>query len=156
MAPVAWQWRLGAFGLSLAVAIAAMGCLDVRDFEGVWTGPRVGDLPVLQRGIARDANATLVIEEAELHSLSARLSIDGLFENAQIIPIPGAEADVLASISFDGAPARVYLSFVDTTDGDGNALVVISLHHSERVYLRAMRGNPARLYAIFALEPAVR
>ncbi len=137
-----------------ACALALIGgCFDVRDLEGPWTGPRVGDDPVLQQGIASDASARLVIERADLQSLTARLTVEGLFDDAEVSPLPGAEADVLASMSFDGAPSRVYLAFVSSVDGNGDAMVLLSLHESDRVEIRALRGAPAPLYAVFVLRP---
>ena len=44
-----------------AVLILLLGgaCLDLRDFEGTWTGARVGEAAELRVGLASDASATL-------------------------------------------------------------------------------------------------
>ena len=154
MADRATQSLLARYTIACACMLAlAGGCLDVRELEGAWTGPRVGDSPVLQLGIASDASARLVIENADLQSLAARLSVSGLFDNAEVSPLPGAEADVLASMSFDSAPSRVYLAFVSTTDENGDALVIVSLHESDRVEVRILRGGATPLYGVFVLSP---
>jgi hypothetical protein len=133
------------------LAVALAGCVDVRDFEGTWTGPRVGDRAELKQGFADDLNATLVIDAADLRSIQARLTVPGSIDDAAIQPIAGAEADVLSTMTFDGAPARVYLAFAQTTDGGGDAMAVIALYDG-RVEVRVLRGSPTPLYGIFALE----
>ena len=58
---------------------------------------------------------------------------------------------VSLSRTFDGAPLRVYLSFVATTDGGGDALAVIALYDDDRVEVRLIRGGTQPVYAIFDL-----
>ena len=139
-------------GLLIAGPGLAGGCLDVRDFEGSWSGPRVGDNDALRQGFADQASAVLTVTDIDLRSLDARLTIDGLFDNALVSPIPGAEADVLTSMSFDGSPARVFLAFVETVDGGGDAMVMVALYDDPRLVVRVLRGGPSPLYGIFSLS----
>lgn len=149
------RWLPGLLGLWVVWATGAgclAGCLDVRAFEGTWTGERVGQSAELGRGFADQATATLAIEHADLRSLAARLTIAGVFDTAEITPIPGAEADVLASMTFDSSPARVYLAFARTVDSGGDALVMVALYDDPRVDVRVLRGGSSPLYGIFSLR----
>lgn len=134
--------------LCLLVALAA--CNDLRGFQGEWTGSRVGDSPPLKVGIADDAHAQLTIDSVDKHGLAGRLSIDGIVSDAEVKSLEGAEADALATMSFSGAPMRIYLAFVDAPDGE--VMVLIALYDSRRVEVRALRGGTTPLYAIFALS----
>lgn len=130
-------------------------CLDVRELEGTWSGPAVGERPELRVGFDDGAVATLDIEQVDLHSLRARLTIQGdVFDGAEIQPIAGAEADVLSTMTFDGGPSRVYMAFVDTADGGGPATVFVAVYFDKRVEVRVLRGGSSPLYGIFALDDA--
>ncbi len=148
--------RFGSLATSVGLcALFVTGCLDVREFEGTWTGDRVGDSPELRRGFAEDARAELVVRDVDLRSLDATLTIDGVFDNATVAPIPGAEADVLASMTFDSAPSRIYLSFVQSSDGNGDAMVMVAFYDDPRIDVRVLRGNGnagGELYGIFTLH----
>ncbi|NVB85339.1 MAG: hypothetical protein HOV81_43650 [Kofleriaceae bacterium] len=134
--------------LCLLVALAA--CNDLRDFQGEWSGSRIGEAPPLKVGIADGAHAVLSIDSIDKHGLAGRLTIDGVVSDAEVASLPGAEADALATMSFSGAPMRVYLAFVDAPDGE--VMVIIALYDSRRVEIRALRGGATPLYAIFALS----
>lgn len=137
---------------TIALITVALGaCNDLRGFEGVWQGPRVGDSPVLSVGIAPMATASLTIGGIDTNGIRGTLSIDGLATTADVVSIAGAEADVLSGMTFDGSPMRVYLSFVATTDGYGELFAVIALYDDRRVEVRVMRGGQLPVYAIFAL-----
>ena len=139
--------------LPLCVALGTLGCTDLREFEGTWSGPRVGAAPVLNVGFDENAEATLVIERVDLDGLRARLTTSGdELVDAEIRPLPGAEADVLGDITFAGAPARVFLAFAEAADGGGDALVVTALYEDERVEVRLLRGGTTPLYGIFSLD----
>jgi hypothetical protein len=135
----------------VALALVA-ACTDVRDFRGTWRGARVGDTAELAVGVAMNATATLTVQDIDKHGLAGNLAVDGVVA-APISSISAAEADALASITFDGAPLRVYLAFAPTTDGGGDALAVIALYDG-RVELRLLRGGAKPIYAIFALAGA--
>jgi hypothetical protein len=135
------------------VIVAALGaCTDLRDFHRTWQGARVGADPVLHVGADGATTATLTVDEVDQHGLAGHLTIAGLAD-APLASLPGAEADALASTTFDGAPLRVYLAFVPTTDGGGDALAVIALY-DERIELRVLRGGALPIYAIYALAGA--
>jgi len=136
----------------LGVLTGMLGCEDLRNFHGTWAGDRVGDDAVRQ-GFDTAVSATLEIDDVDLQTLAGRLSTnDDRFARAVITPVRGVEADVLSTMTFDGAPARVFVSFADSTDGGGSALVIISLYSDDRIELRVLRGGPAPLYGIFSLR----
>jgi hypothetical protein len=133
------------------IALAALaGCNDLRDFRGTWQGQRVGDDPVVLVGAVGDGRADLVVSSLDRHGLHGHLFITGAVD-APFDSLPGAEADALAGMTFDGSPLRVYLGFVDMAEGE-DALTVISLHEEDRIDLRMLRGGATPLYAIFSLE----
>ena len=132
------------------VVVMLVGCNDLREFRGQWRGPRVGDAPALHENVAQ-VDATLSIDTIDGHGLAARLAVDGLLPETPIASLPGAEADVLAGITFGGAPLRVYLAFVAIPDGGGGALVVVALYDDRRIEVRLLRGGTKPLYGIFAL-----
>ena len=134
--------------------VLAFACTDVRAYEGTWSGKRVGDTPVLRVGVADDATATLSIDGIDTHGMRGHLTIAGLVADAEVASHAGAEADVLARITFNGSPQRVYLSFVTIPDGGGQALAVIALYDPMRIEVRVLRGGSMPLYAIFALAQA--
>jgi hypothetical protein len=140
--------RLLALLLVLGLASA---CNDVRGYEGTWSGPRVGNAPVLNVGLAADATATLAIDGIDTHGVRGHLSITNLVDSAEYTSVESAEADVLSSISFNGSPTRVYLAFFGIPDDGGDGLAVIALYDDKRVEVRIMRGGPTPLYGIFAL-----
>lgn len=135
----------------VAVLAAGGGCSDLRDFQGSWRGPRVGDAPVVRIGVPDDATAALEIERIDAHGLGGQLTIDGLVTGATFESLPGAEADALADMTFSGAPLRVYLGFIALPDGQGDALALIALYDHHRIEVRVLRGGPSSLYGIFAL-----
>lgn len=135
----------------VVLAVVAAGCSDLRDFRGEWSGPRIGDVPIVKVGVRDGAHAQLAIDDIDAHGLRARLTIDGLVDGALLESLPGAEADALANMTFAGAPLRVYLGFVAIADGAGEALALIALYDDRRIEARVLRGGPTPLYAIFAL-----
>ena len=142
--------------LCLLVAVVALAstlgaCSDLRDFRGAWSGARVGDNPVLRVGIAAEATARLTVDSIDRHGLAGTLDVDGVVVAAPLASLPGAEADALAGLRFDGAPLRVYLGFVASTDGGGDAMALVALFGDERLEVRILRGGGQPLYAIFGL-----
>jgi hypothetical protein len=133
------------------LAVVAAGCSDLRDYRGDWSGPRVGDAPIVKVGVRDGAVAQLTIDDIDAHGLRARLSIDGLVTNGLVESLPGAEADALANMTFAGSPLRVYLAFVAIPDGGGEAITLIALYDDHRVETRILRGGATPLYAIFAM-----
>jgi len=135
----------------MVALVSLVACNDVRDFDGRWAGARVGDTAPVRIGLANDASATLTVTALDRLVFRGTLDVEGLCTGAQLSTIPGATADRLGSLSFDGAPLRVYLSFVATTDGGGDAMAFIALFDDDRIELRLVRGGPSPVYAIFAL-----
>jgi hypothetical protein len=125
-------------------------CNDLREFRGTWQGGRVGDADVLRVG-AGDT-ATLAIDDLDNHGIHARLAVAGLVDETELSPVPGAEADALANMTFAGGPLRVYLGFVAIPDGGGDALALIALYDDQRIEVRILRNGTRPLYAIFALK----
>jgi hypothetical protein len=136
-----------------ALLVLCAACTDVRDATGPWQGVRVGDDPSLRVGVAADATATLDVTEIDKHGLAGTLTIAGVCDHAAVRSIEGAEADVLAGITFAGSPLRVYLAFAPTTDGGGDALAVIALYEGNRLEIRVLRGGTTPIYGVFALRP---
>ena len=132
--------------------ILLAGCNDLRDFRGPWAGPRVGDAPALRVGAGATAN--LAIDGIDAHGLTARLSIEGLLRETSFTSLEGAEADVLAKLTFSGSPLRVYLGFVAIPDPGGEAFVLVALYDDRRIEVRVLRGGPDPIYAIYALTEA--
>lgn len=132
--------------------LTLVACNDLRDFRGDWRGARVGDAPVLYTGIGSGAvMAELSIDTVDGHGLAGRLTIDELgLHDTPIASLAGAEADVLAGLTFGGSPLRVYLAFAPMPDGN-EALVVVALYDDRRIEIRVLRGGTAPLYGIFAL-----
>jgi len=135
----------------VVVAALVVGCSDLRDFRGVWEGPRVGTADVVKVGAPQATGATLFIEDIDEHGMSGTISIDGLVADAPVATVPGAEADALAGMTFSGSPLRVYLAFIALADGRGDALAVIALYDHHRIEVRVLRGGSSPLYAIYAL-----
>ena len=147
----------GRRGLVLLCALLAAGCNDVRDFRGTWEGRRVGDDPALLVGTfgtvpgppSLEPPAVVTITTLDRHGMHGHLAIEGAIDTA-LDSLPGAEADVLAGITFDGAPLRVYMAFVAVAEG-GDAMAIVSLYEDDRVDLRLLRGGSSPLYAIYSL-----
>ena len=134
---------------TLVLLTCLWACNDLRDFRGSWAGGRVGDAPALRVG-AGDS-CTLAIDGIDAHGLSARIAIENLLPETPLQSIEGAEADVLAAMTFAGSPLRVYLAFVDVPDLGGEAFVVIALYDDHRIQVRVLRGGVQPIYAIYAL-----
>ena len=147
------RWLLGLVGLAwLGLAPA---CSDLRDFRGTWAGPvAVGSGPgasAVLTGFPAATEAQLRIDRADTTGFAGELTVADQIAAAPLASVPGAEADVLAGLTFAGAPLRVYLGFAPMTDGADDALVVLSVHDEDRVELRLVRGGPAPRYGVFAL-----
>jgi hypothetical protein len=151
---------LGTVRTATLVLVLLAACNDLREFAGEWRGARVGTSEVVRVGVSDGATATLVVEEVDSYGLRGRLTVGNegstpLVDDVPFSSLPGAEADALATMSFTGAPLRVYLAFVPISDGRGDALAVIGLYDSRRMDVRLLRGGTAPIYAIFALsEPS--
>jgi hypothetical protein len=135
-----------------ACAVALAACNDVRDFAGDWSGSRAGTSPAVRVG--EGLTATLTIDTVDKHGLRGHLRVVHMDEAAPLIDtdfqsLEAAEADALATMTFAGAPLRVYLAFLPAADGE--VLAMIALYDSRRVEVRLLRGSPSPIYAIYAL-----
>jgi hypothetical protein len=139
----------------LIVLLALCGlasCNDLRDFRGTWQGGLTSAEPILRDGVTAGAIATLEIVALDRHGLRGNLSIPGV-TLGEIVSVPGAEADALATMTFDNAPLRVYLCFAQMAAGEP-ALVLISLFDDRHIDLRIIRGGSpgGSMYALFGLR----
>jgi hypothetical protein len=132
------------------VLLALAACNDLRDFQGEWSGSRIGDNPVVRVGITDAAHCSLTIDAVDKHGLRGHLTVDSLVTDAEIVSAEGAEADALASMTFAGSPMRVYVAFADAPDGP--LTVLVALFQNRRVEVRVLRGGSAPVYGIFALN----
>ena len=135
-----------------SITLALLACNDLREFRGTWAGTRVGDTAAVHVGITGDPGATLTITSFDRLGLTGTLDVDNLCSDAAVTPLAGVEADRLSSLTFDGAPLRVYLSFVATTDGFGDVLALIAIYDDDRIEVRLIRGGDHPVYAIFDLS----
>ena len=135
---------------SLLVLLALAACNDLRDFQGEWTGSRIGESPALRVGVDDAATATLTIDAIDKHGFRGHLTVDSLITDAELVSLEGAEADALASMTFAGSPMRVYLAFADAPDGA--LTVLVALYQSRRIEVRVLRGGASPVYGIFALS----
>lgn len=131
----------------------SFGCVDLRNFEGIWAGQIVSETAVRQ-GFAETVRADPVeLSNVDLQRLSAKLTIsDGSFAASPLLPVTKFENDALSSLTFDGRPLRTYLLFAPlSSEPDGwPAHVVISLFADDHVELRVFRGND--LFGVFPLD----
>src|SRR6185503_9702809 len=129
--------------------LALVACNDVRDFAGEWSGDRAGESPSVRVG--EGTSATLTIASIDKHGVRGHLVVFGTdpavpLVDADLESLQPAEADALATMTFSGAPLRVYLGFVHTAAGD--SLAMIALYDSHRIELRLLARDA---YAIYAL-----
>lgn len=137
----------------ISIALAALAaCNDLRDFRGAWSGRRVGDNPALRVGVSDEATATLTLDRVDRHGLAGTLAVTGVADAAALVSVPGAEADALSGLTFDGSPLRVYLAFVAASDGGGDVLTMVALYDDDRIEVRLLRGGARPIYGIFALN----
>ncbi len=134
--------------------LAAGGCMDIRAFEGDWSGPVVQE-PAVRQGFAADARVVrLRLADVDLSGVSATLTTsDGKFYETALQPVTRFTNDVLSSLTFDGDPVRSYLhSAALATDPSCPcpAMVLISLYGDDHVELRVMRGDD--LFGLFRLR----
>jgi hypothetical protein len=139
---------------SMILFLAIAACNDLRDFRGPWQGGLSSNLPILRQGVASDATALLDVIELDRYGLRGRLTVTGVLQS-DISSVPGAEADVLSTMTFDNAPLRVYLCFAPMASGE-QAVVLVSLHQDHRIEVRIIRGGSpsTSIYAVFGLRAA--
>lgn len=132
----------------------AGGCLDVRDFEGSWSGDIISEASVRQGFTAAARVDELELSQVDLNRLSATLTTsDGKFKNSRLTRVIRYTADPMASMSFDSNPVRSYLHFAPLANETRgcDAMVLISLFGDQHVEMRVIRGND--LFGVFKLNP---
>lgn len=138
----------GALGLML-------GCVDVRTYQGAWSGPVVED-PAVRLGFAAETRVeALTLDELTLRGLNATLTTsDGRFDRTALQPVTRSSADALASLTFDGDPLLSYLLWAPLAgDASGSsALLVLSLFDNARIELRVIDRD--QLFGVFPLVRA--
>lgn len=134
-------------------ALAAPGCVDVRDFAGRWTGGVVAE-PEVRQGFTEETRVDpLELDNVDLQGITATLTTsDGKFASTPLSEVRKFSSDALASMTFDGNPLRSFLLFgaLEQEDPGCSALVVVSLFGDDHVELRVLRGND--LFGVFRLE----
>ena len=140
--------------LLLGFALTALsGCIDIRNFEGVWQGKVVVE-PEVRQGFTNDvAVDSLVLANIDLQELSASLTTsDGKFSSTPLTKVRKFSNDAMADLSFNSAALRSYLLFAPlATEEEGwPAMLLISLFSDEHVELRVVRGND--LFGVFHLQ----
>jgi hypothetical protein len=129
------------------------GCVDVRNFEGSWSGRIVTEEAVRQGFSVSTQVERLEMSEVSLQTISANLTTDdGRFERTPLQRVIKLANDSLASLTFDGAPLRSYLLFAPLVGEltQSPASIVISLFGDDHLELRIFRGND--LFGVFNLN----
>jgi hypothetical protein len=150
---ICWQrQRSSRAALAALTALAAGGCVDLRDFKGNWSGEIV-DEPAIRAGFEATARVeALQLDEVTQPSVTARLTTnDGTFANTALVHVTKSTADALATLTFDGNPLQTYLLFAPLANSAGDdALLVLSLYGDDHLELRVIRSND--LFGVFYLE----
>jgi hypothetical protein len=140
--------RILAAAALLAVALAAGGCEDLRQFAGSWAGEVSRD-PQHQHGFGAGAVLAARIANATRYSVDMTVTLPGQTGAVRFEPIRHAADDVLADVRLAGEPLRTFFGFVSPPD-QAPYLAVVSLYAEERVEIRLIRG-PDEAYGVFAL-----
>lgn len=128
------------------------GCLDVRSFEGSWSGAVISEDLVRQGFAAGTRVDPLVLKDVNLHRLSASLTTsDSKFNDSRLTRVTKFTNDTLSGLSFEGDDVRTYLFYGDLASETKGcaATVLISLFSDDHVELRVIRGND--LFGVFHL-----
>lgn len=138
-----------AAALAMAAATLAVGCEDLRQFQGDWEGTISGDAAQRQ-GFAATARAAVTVRSASSTAVDLDVTLPGEPIPLTFAPVRSASADVLGDIQLAGQPLRTYVGFLEPA-GAERLLVFVSLFAEGRIELRVIRG-PADLYGVFRLR----
>ena len=145
--------RVRALLTVVGLVLAVPGCLDVRDFEGTWSGPILSD-EMLRQGFTTSARvSSLELSNVDLNGVTASLTTnDGRFSATPLTRVSKFSSDMMASLTFDGQPVRTFLHFAPLANETAScpATVLIILFSEPRVEVRIIRGN--ELFGVFRLE----
>lgn len=140
------------WALLLSLCGGLCACVDVRSFEGQWSGKIVVE-EALRQGFAADAEVGLLqLDHLDLQLVTATLTTsDGKFQATPLTRMEKFSFDVLSSLTFDGNPLRTYLLFAPPATASASELAYcfISLFGDNHVELRVLRGN--ELFGLFNL-----
>ncbi len=138
--------------LCLGLTLGLWGCVDMRSFEGPWSGKIVAE-EALRQGFSVDTEVALLqLDQVDLLQITATLTTsDGQFQATPLTRMEKFSYDVLSSLTFDGNPLRTYLLFAPPAAAAGGELAYcfISLFGDNHVELRVLQGN--ELFGLFNL-----
>jgi hypothetical protein len=130
-------------------ALLPVGCEDLRQFTGQWSGPVSPD-PNQQHGFDPMARLDATVGGVSKYGIDLTLTLPGATDPSRFELIRHAAEDVLADMRLPGDPLRTYLGFIRVT-GQDPFLAVVSLYAEGRVEIRLIRG-PETTYGVFLLE----
>lgn len=137
----------------IVLLCGAAGCLDIRNFEGDYSG-MVMEEEAIRQGFASGTKVdSLLLRNVDLHSITATMTTsDGKFNSTPLTRVAKYSNDVFSSLTFDGNPVRSFLHFapLETEKSGCPAMVLISLFGDDHVEARVIRGND--LFGLFRLE----
>ncbi len=138
--------------LCLGLTLSLWGCVDMRSFEGQWSGTIVAE-EALRQGFTVNTEVELLqLDQVNLQQITATLTTsDGQFRATPLTRMEKFSYDVLSSLTFDGNPLRTYLLFAPPAAAPGGELAYcfISLFGDNHVELRVLQGNA--LFGLFNL-----
>jgi hypothetical protein len=141
-------------------APATQACTNLKDFKGQWNGTIHQDEAV-RAGFPENTELTLDIAYVNPRRLEGTVTTcvrdsvsdicePGHFDNTPLVPLEKAQNDDLKSITFGGEPYAVFLMTLQPTDPQQEPMLVfVSLHSSERVEVRILRGQT--VFGVFRL-----
>ena len=135
--------------LLLDLLAPALGCQDLREYAGEWTGEISAD-PALAHGFAADTTITANVTEANRDGVAFSATWNG--RTGSFAPIKRAAGDTLSEMQLPGEPLRTFLGFV-SPPGEAPYLTVVSLYPENRLELRLIRGAD-EAYGVFSLHRA--
>jgi hypothetical protein len=133
----------------LLTLTTALGCQDLREYAGEWTGEISAD-PALAHGFAAGTTITANVSEATRDGVVFSATWDG--RTGTFAPIKRAAGDTLSEMQLPGEPLRTFLGFVSPA-GEAPYLTVVSLYPENRLELRLIRGTD-EAYGVFSLHRA--
>lgn len=129
----------------IPVAMLATGCADVSQYEtqpGTSYCGNVLSAAFVRHGFTDGVTMRLQLQPQLLQSQPGQVTTsDGLFESAELRPLPWLMNDELALLEFGQGRTRNIILGAQPSRG-GTALMVLSLMNHEKVEIRAIRGAP--------------
>lgn len=136
-----------------------VGCREMDDFKGTWSGAIVEDESVRKTfdgNTEMEMNVTHITPRALTAQISTCVRVDpqtctpGLFQQVSLDPVEKARNDDLRDMMYGGEPYAIHLMAAQPNDPlEGPFLVFVSLHSATRVEVRLVRANES--YGLFRL-----